>query len=97
PSRGFAPPAQSHACFRIAARGHRASPRGKNAGLDPDQSPRLFMVDAVPKLRGRRAVRKLQHRADVPQEPPAPRMPLLRLFDSSAEAMPEVPRRIHVL
>ncbi len=52
---------------------------------------------ALPRLRRVRAVPELQHRAHVSQEPAAPRMPLLRLFDAPAEAVPEMPGRVHVL
>ena len=78
--------APRRARFGNAARRHRAAARRRHAGDGADQPPRLFLVAAVPRLRRVRAVPELQHRAHVSQEPPAPRMPLLRLFDSPAES-----------
>ena len=75
---------------------HRAAPRREDAGHGADQPPRLFLVVDVPQLRRAGPVRELQHRAHVSQEPPAPRMPLLRLFDPPAEAVPEMQFRVHV-
>ena len=97
PARGFSPPASRRADFRGPARGHRAAPRRTHAGDGAHQSPRLFLVAAVPWLRRDGPVPELQHRAHVPQKPPAPRMPLLRLLAPPAEAVPEMPRRIYVL
>ena len=79
------------------ARGHCPAPRRGHSDYGADQSPRLLLVSLVPQLRRVRAMPELQHRAHLSQEPPAPRMPLLRLFDSPAEAVPEVPCGIFVL
>ena len=96
PARGIPPPASRRADFGSLARRHRPAPGRRNAGHGADQSPRLFLVAALPRLRRNRAMPELQHRAHLSQKPPAPGMPLLRLFDSPAEAMPEMPRRIYV-
>ena len=69
------------------------APRRRHAGAGAHQSPRLFLVAALPQLRRVRAVRELQHLAHLSQSAAAPRMPLLRLFASPAEAMSEVQAR----
>ena len=48
--------------------GDSGVPQRRDASFDADQSPGLFLVGAMPQLRQFRAVRQLQHFADISQE-----------------------------
>src|SRR5580704_8627547 len=96
PARRIPRRPQSRAGVRITPSRDRITPRGKNPSDGTHQSPRLFLVITLPQLRRLRAMPELQHRPHLSQKSPASRMPLLRILAAPVEAMPEMPRRIHV-
>ena len=60
-----------------------------NAGAGAHQSPRIFLVGAVPQLRRFGAVRQLQHLHDLSQKSESAGVPLLRFRRGGAEGVPK--------
>ena len=89
--------APRRAAFLPVDRGHRGAARTADAVADPHQPARVFLVRAVPLVRGGRLLRELQHFAHLSQEARAAGMSLLRIFATRAGSLSEMLLRAYLL